>query len=281
MKTIEEYIATRKAELKIDEKDRSMKAFNMKAIMEMVIDYFNSYIDMSPGEESTLKIEARVDRYRHSLRAHSQEIIDWYVDMYAAHGNKLDVIIKWASEKNDIFLLTHREEEFRQMSYDLYAEQIKKLPYLREQTEMLVAAFRDRFRISSTPGPYDEVEASEPYPNDMDEWMSHTQKRYGVNIGFFIGDWCIRYIYDREREWPADQKIKTSDKYIPYKYNYRSGGDVCGLSSLYKRISWKPFIKGRKRELEYLIVENLSGGDGEEGLRYWKEYSKRAIESMS
>ena len=236
MQKIEEYIATRKAELKINEKDRSMKAFNMKAVMEMVIDYFNSYIDMSPDEESTLKTDARVDRYRNSLRAHSQEIIDWYVDMYAAHGNKLDVIIKWASERNDIFLLTHREEEFRQMSYDLYAEQIKKLPYLRDQTEMLVSAFQERFRIASKPGPYDEADDFDPYPNDMDDWMSHTLKRYGVNIAFFIGGWCFRYIYDRQQEWPSDKKIKTGDTYIPYKYNYHSGGDVCGLSSLYKRI---------------------------------------------
>ncbi|WP_338708443.1 hypothetical protein [Paenibacillus amylolyticus] len=54
--------------------------------------------------------------------------------------------------------------------------------------------------------------------------------------------------------------------------------NLFNLNDLYRRLPKKPFIKGRKQELEIMMMYDwLHGIEGDE--EYWEEYKSKVIEN--
>ena len=67
MLTIEEYIARRKREDKLNEFSSEHRMGNMKKCMDYVFEYFNQYLDVTKMDEQTFLNNERLDKYKRTL----------------------------------------------------------------------------------------------------------------------------------------------------------------------------------------------------------------------
>lgn len=63
MLSIEEYIARRKKEDRLDEYDLNQRADNLKYCVNYVLEYFNNYLNITEAEEKTALKEDKLDKY--------------------------------------------------------------------------------------------------------------------------------------------------------------------------------------------------------------------------
>ncbi len=75
MRNLSEYIQKRITEDAINEHNRSKSLDNIKVCTNYILDYFTSYIDISPEEEITIEKKRKIERYRKYIRKYSNEII--------------------------------------------------------------------------------------------------------------------------------------------------------------------------------------------------------------
>jgi len=61
MLTIEEYIAKRKKEDKLNEFDIDKRIDNIKLCVDYIFEYFNNYLDISEAEKQTILNNERLD----------------------------------------------------------------------------------------------------------------------------------------------------------------------------------------------------------------------------
>lgn len=271
--SIEEYISRRKRELNLDETDKEQRLPNMKAFVGITLEYFVEYLDMTAEELATAKTEEKADRYRRELRNYSPEVAEWLVEMNAQYGNKLNVLARNVCKKEPMFTQFSTDAEFVSLAIDLYTRYGSKVPYIRKHHDMVVALLRDMNKQDSIP----EVGDLLGYSDEMTAWLEHTYRKYGVNIRTFLFNWCLRWQFDRVSEWPHAKKEKEPGT-KRYRYNFRGGGDLADLDNLYRQVSSKPFFKGRKREMECLMMAYWAKDDDPE---YWEAYLAKALPSIA
>jgi hypothetical protein len=138
MLTIEEYIARRKKEDKLNEFDLDERTQNMKSCVDYVFEYFNNYLNITEAEEKTVLQNEKLEKYRKQLQDYEPEVRDWAVSMYDEYGKQVHKYIGNMLKEDELFFLYNTDSEFRSVSYDCYTKLIKKLPFLKEQTEMLI-----------------------------------------------------------------------------------------------------------------------------------------------
>ncbi|WP_346427626.1 hypothetical protein [Gracilibacillus sp. YIM 98692] len=68
MLTIEEYVARRKKEDKIDEFNVEERNENMRLCVNYVFEYFNNYLNITEAEEKTALKDEKLEKYRNNLR---------------------------------------------------------------------------------------------------------------------------------------------------------------------------------------------------------------------
>ena len=72
--------------------------------------------------------------------------------------------------------------------------------------------------------------------------------------------------------WQAKHKRKSRDDFREYEYDMKQKNNLFNLNTLYRRIAKKSFIKGKKQELEILMMYCwLHEIEGDEE-NYWQEY---------
>ena len=104
---------------------------------------------------------------------------------------------------------------------------------------------------------------------------------------------CYEYIFEFLEEpdrWPkahkkrseyyeeyskSDSKYKMSKSFL-YDYDFKQKNNLFGLDSLYREMPKKPFVKGKKQEIEcvfmYLYCHEWANEE-----QYWEEYSEKMI----
>lgn len=273
MLSLEEYIAKRKREDKVNEFDIDSKMENMRICVNYVFEYFNQYLNIDEMEQKTFLNNERLEKFRKQLEMYEEDIQEWLVNIYDVHEKHIHRSIISFLKRDEIFLLYNTENEFRSCSYDCYAELIKKNPFLKGQTEMLFQFIKDYHRIQS------EREINSPsefLTEDINEWLEKTWNKFKVNIWAFASDYLVRFS-DDESIWPSKHKIKSNEKWQPYVYDYKQKTNLFNLNTLYTKISKKPFIKGKKQCLEiilmYIWLRDI-WGDNE---NYWEEYRTKAV----
>ncbi len=75
MLTIEEYIARRKKEDKLNEFDLDVRTQNMKICVDYVFEYFNNYLNITEAEEKTVLHNEKLEKYRKQLREYEPPLI--------------------------------------------------------------------------------------------------------------------------------------------------------------------------------------------------------------
>lgn len=83
MISIEEYIARRKKEDRINEFNTDERNENMRVCVNYVFEYFNNYLNITEAEEKTVLKDEKLDKYRQQLREYDQEVKVWLVGIYS------------------------------------------------------------------------------------------------------------------------------------------------------------------------------------------------------
>jgi hypothetical protein len=273
MLSLEEYIARRKREDGINEFDKESRMENLQTCVGYVFEYFNRYLDITKMEEQTALNNERLEKYRKQLRLYDVEIQEWLVNIYADYDKQINRSIINFLKKDELFLLYNTDQEFRSVSYECYAHLGKQYPFLKNQTEMLFLFIKDYHRIQSQP----TKEFSTIFiSKEINEWIEETWTKYQVNVLAFAFDWVHRF-YENKDMWPAKHRRKSKDSWREYEYDIEKKHNLFNLDSLYRRVSNKTFIKGKKQELEILMMYfwfHDIEGDGE---NYWQEYLSKAL----
>ena len=282
---LEEYILKRKTEDGINEFDKDKRAENTRICVNYVFEYFNNYLETTAGEEKTFLHDEKIEKYARTLGRYSEGIQEWLVDMYSSYGRYLNQTIPRLI-KDRFFLLYDSEAEFRSLSYELYPKVIKKYDFMKSQSEMLFRFIKDEHCARSIIS--EEFET--PHITDsIDEWISNTYLKYGVNMYNFCSEYLFEFMNDPDR-WPkthkrhseyydeysqSDSKYKVS-KSVLYDYDFRQKSNLFGLDTLYREIPKKTFVKGKKQEIEctlmYVYCNEWSNQE-----QYWEEYSVKMV----
>ena len=267
MLTIEEYIARRKKEDKLNEFDIEVRTQNMKNCVDYVFEYFNNYLNITEIEEKTVLHSEKLEKYRKQLRNYEPEVREWAVDIYNEYGKQMNRHIGNIVKNNEFFFIYDNDSEFRNLSYDCYSKLIKRLPFLKDQTEILFLFIKDYHKVES------EQQFNSGLPvisEEINIWIDKTWAKYQVNLLAFAYKWIIDF-YDNVDFWPTTHRIKSKDSWREYEYDYKQKSNLFNLDSLYRRMPKKSFIKGRKQELEILMMYYWLH-DIEGDREYWKEY---------
>ncbi len=274
MLSIEEYIARRKKEDKINEFQIDLRMENMKVCVNYVFEYFNNYLDITEAEEQTALNNERLNKYSRQLHHYDKDVQEWLVNIYKEHDKQINRAIGNCLMKDDFFLLYNKDSEFRNLSYECYANLIKKHPYLKGQTEMLFLFIKDYHRIISEPN--DEEFNSITITEELNHWLEQTWKKYQVNLLKFTYNWVNRF-YDNDDMWPAKHKKKSQDGWRKYEYDYKQKNNLFNINSLYRKMPKKTFVKGRKQEFEILMMYYWLNDFESDDEGYWGAYLNKAI----
>lgn len=273
MLSLEEYISKRKDEDRLNEFEIESKMENMRICVNYVFEYFNQYLDISKMDEKTILNEERIEKYRKSLREYELEVQEWLVGMFNDYDKQVNRLVSNFLKKDDLFFIYSTDQEFRSVSYECYSQLIKKNPFLKNQTEMLFKFIKDHHRITSQiRAKFDNKYISE----EVQEWIINTMDKHQVNLYSFACDYTSRF-FNNEESWAVKHRIKSKDSWRKYEYDYKQKSDLFNINLLYRKVSNKPFLKGRKQLLEivlmYCWLHEIEGDDE----HYWQEYIGKTL----
>ena len=280
---LEEYIASRKNEDGINEFDLNKRPENTRICVNYVFEYFNNYLETNPKDEETVIKKQRVEKYQKQLREYTPEVREWLVSMYYAHGRHMNRQLK-KHIQDPFFLLYDSEAEFHALANEIYPAVKAQFSFLNGYSDMIYNYLKDYHRIESMFHPYDKFFISE----DINAWIYSTYERCGVNIYAFCSGWLGDFS-ERPDTWPRGSRKRSKDfdelKSLPgvklddwflWDYDYKHSSNLFGLDSLYRRLPKKSFIKGKKQELEavmlYYWVHDHTNDE-----EYWEQYAKSVL----
>lgn len=247
----------------------------MKFCVDYVFEYFNNYLNITEAEEKTVLQNERLEKYRKQLQDYEPEVRDWAVRMYDEYGKQVHKYIGNLLKEDELFFLYNTDSEFRSVSYDCYTKLIKKLPFLKEQTEMLFLFIKDYHRVQSQK--YFDFGVP-TISEEISDWFEKTWAKNQVNLAAFAYNWINRF-YDNEDIWPASHRKKSQNSWRKCDYDYRQKSNLFNLDSLYRKMPKKSFTKGRKQEFEILFMYYwLHDMEGDND--YWQEYLKKVLPAL-
>ncbi len=250
MLSIEDYISRRKKEDKLNEFDIDARTQNMKICVDYVFEYFTNYLNITEAEEKTILHSEKLEKYRKQLKEYEPEVREWLVNVYNDYGKQIHKQVGKITKENEFFFLYNMESEFRNASYDCYSQLIKKLPFLKDQTEMLFLLIRDYHRVES------EQQFNFGIPSiseEITDWIEKTWAKHQVNLLAFAYGWINRF-FENEDSWPTTHRKKSNNTWRKYEYDYKQKSNLFNLDSLYRKMPKKSFTKGRKQEFEILLM---------------------------
>lgn len=258
---LEQYIRMKKKEDGIDEYDLSKRSENIQICVSYVHEYFENYLENQESKKSYVEEQKR-DRYRKSVSQYSPDIQDWLVDLYSRSGKYVHRHIHNLIGE-PFFLLFSTEAEFRALTNEIYPEVIEKVNVLSGEEEMIYRFLRDEHRIKSK---FESYQQRIHITDNIDEWISNTFKKYGVNIFAFCDEWAYEFSSDTSL-WESSRKIRNHendsmleygyyslDHYMFWEYDYKSAGERFGLKSLFNQMPEKDFTKGKKQEFDAVLL---------------------------
>jgi hypothetical protein len=276
MLRLEEYVARRKKEDRLNEFDSNARMENIKICVNYIFEYFNNYLNITEAEDKTVLQTEKIEKYRKHLEGYDSEVQDWLVNIYAEYGQSFNRTIRNALKDNEFFFILSTDQEFRSISYDCYSKLIRKNPFLRDQTEMLFTFIKNYHRLLSEERQKREVPF---FTEHINQWIEDTWLRYHVNLVAFAENWVI-YFWDHKDLWPLTHKVKSREEWIEYEYDFRQKSNLFNLNSLYGKMPKKSFTRGRKQEFEILMMYfwlHEIVGDQE----YWQVYLGKVLPAIT
>jgi hypothetical protein len=242
--------------------------------MNYLFEYFNQYMDSMPEDPKMVQHIQKIEKYRDRLSNYSPEIKEWLIDLYSEYGKYVNVTIRNMIE-DDLFLLYDSDAEYRALSYGIYAKAIKKLPFLSGQSENLFNLLKDIHTDDSIMTPFHEERI---LPGDVNEWVNKTYYKHGVNLFAFCYEY-MNWFWQSPEVWPKNRKSKdqrrtiyTPKDFMYWHYDCRYADNRFNINELYRRLPRKPFLKGKKKKLEAVMMYSWLFEIGAGDNNYWGEY---------
>jgi len=271
MISIEEYIANRKKEDKLNEFDFNLKQENLRTCVNYVFEYYNNVLNITEAEERTILKDEKLDKLRKQLEGFSPNVIEWIVNINNDCNKRLDISIGKMLDNYDLFYIYDTDSEFREISYEIYTPIIKKIPMLKGQSEMIFTFIKDYHRVKSENFNFEVFSFSEK----IQHWLTSTYSKHNVNIAIFAYEW-VNNFWNNEDIWPVTHRRKSTESWRKYDYDIKQKSNLFNLDSLYRKIPKKSFIKGRKQELEIIMMyywfKDLEGDN-----EYWQQYLEKVL----
>ena len=201
-------------------------------------------------------------------------------NLEAIKNNAIKEFDKDVEEYEELFDLDTLEEYAEdpagfKASYDCYSQLIKRLPFLKDLTEMLFLFIKDYHRVES------EQRFNFGIPSiseEISDWIDKTWEKYQVNLLAFAYGW-INSFYENEDVWPSTHRKKSQYTCRNYDYDYKQKSNLFNLDSLYRKMPKKSFTKERKQEFEILFMYYwLHDMEGDND--YWQEYLEMVLPAL-
>ena len=277
MLSIEEYIVRRKKEDRLNEFDINARIENTKICVNYVFEYFNNYLNITEAEEKMILHNEKIDKFRKQLRDYEPEIREWIVTIYNNYGKQMNRYLGNILKEDEFFFLYDSDSEFRNASYNCYSQLIKRLAFLKDQNEMLFLLIKDYHRVQSQ----QKFNFGIPVISDeINDWVEKTWAKHQVNLLVFAYDW-IDYFFNNEDQWPSSHRKKASNSWRKYDYDHKQKSNLFNIDSLYRKMPEKSFLKGRKQELEILLMyywlHDIEGDEDD----YWQVYLDTVLPNLN
>ena len=271
---LEEYIAKRKTEDHLNEFDMEQKVSNIKKSIDYIFEYFDNYLPMEGAENHSAEENERFNKYAKALREYSPELIKWFLTIYDETGHQVNKTIQKYCENTSGFLLAFEDSDFRTISYNCYAELIKKRPCLKDETERLYQFIKE-YHAVVTKREY-EYFGFPKISENITTWLNDTYRKYNVNLAAAIQKYLIYEFDDNVDMWPPGSKVKVDDPYNihPYEYNYKKRTNLFNINSYCSKFGNKPFLKGNKKNLEILMMYTWLGEKDDYFQNYLAEFKE-------
>lgn len=249
MLTIDEYIASRKREDNLKDFDLDHRSKNIRICVDYVFDYFNDYLAQHEQKAKTFMDIDKIEKYSSRVSAYCPEVKKWLVDLYSKYYNLINFSMKHVVEKNEFFLLSYSEDDFRIMAEDCCTKLSRKWPYLRDEKDGIMLFIKDHHRIENLVFHDDMIPS---LPEGIADWLTDTMIKYHVELKTFAYDWCHSVMYDNTI--PKPMIPNNFINYSDFKDDLLSKENLFDIDNLYSKICTKPFITSRKQELLLLII---------------------------
>ena len=268
---LEEYIAKRKKEDKIDEFDFKKHSENMASIIKYVTDYFNNYLNLDDYDYEMAKTQQTVNKFKNGIQKNYPQTHDYIISYYFDKKMRLDKYVTKAYEEMKDSELFYKEEDYNKVA-EYVIEKKLNIP----MNEMLF------LKLSLMAQEYKQVQNECPSISEMKEldnaivdWVKSVYRKYHVNLLNYASEVAYHY-YETYVVTEYDRETETF--YHINKYDYRYQENPFDINDIYHRNEHREFIKDHKGELEMLIMYCWLK-DEIKDLDYWPEYVQLSLDS--
>jgi hypothetical protein len=111
-------------------------------------------------------------------------------------------------------------------------------------------------------------------------WLNDTYIKYNVNLAVAIKKYLTEEFYNNVDMLSSGSKIKSDNPYKGhiYELNYKKRTNPFNINGYYSRFGNKPFLNGKKKSLEILMMftwlGEVSGEDAEFFQNYLSEFKE-------
>lgn len=265
MLTIEQYIAQRKKTDKLNEFDFKNHTENMSAVMKYVMEYFNIYLNPEEYDYETVKLEQTALKIEREVAGAFPKSKDFIVTYYKKYKMRIDKTFKSWFKDLDYMELFYSFEDYENAVNQFFDnKKIQDMEVTQYKDELLILAKEVKEREFEEPS-----RSGYKYLDEaINSWIKNTYAEYKVNLVDFVSEIAYSY-YKKYIEYVYDRSAEQS--YHINRYNHRYNSNPFGIEEIYKENSHRPFIQGRKGELEMLIMYDWLF-TWIKDTEYWPEY---------
>lgn len=270
MLTVEQYIIKMKKKDHLDEFNFKNHAENMSTVLKYVMDYFNHYLNPEEYDYENIKTEQSALKIIQEIEGFFPESKDFVIEYYKKTKSRIDRLLKsWMYERKYVHLI-HSAEDYENTIHKFCSSTKMKGTEIEQYRDQLLILAKE-IKAKETEKP--SISGFKYLDNSLANWVKETYRSYGVNLfefaqsytGTFFDEYIER-IYIRESE----------QFYYINRYNHRYNDNPFNMDILYRENEHRPFINGRKGELEMLVMyvwvfEDANDED------YWPEYVNLCI----
>lgn len=265
MLTVEQYISQMKKKEKLDEFDFKNHAENMAAVMNCVVEYFNTYLNPEEYDYEAIKLEqsaAKVEKEIADILPRSKNFI---IEYYKKYKSRIDRTLKSHLKSYEYMELFFSLDDFEDIVNEFCEDRKIQDTGLAQHKEDLIILVQE-LKKHKTEKP---IRTGYKYLDDaLFSWIKDTYAEFKVNLFDFAGEIAYEY-YEKYVESIYDRS--TEQHYHINRYNHRYNNNPFGVDEIYKDNCHRPFIESRKGELEMLIMYDWVHNWVEDA-EYWPEY---------
>lgn len=265
MLTVEEYISQMKKKDGIDEFDWKNHAENMAAVIKYVMDYFNTYLNPDDYDYELIKAEQTAAKILQEINAAYPQSKEFITEYFKKYKKRIDRSLSAWLTKSKYFDLYCFPEDFEE-AITRFGEspQMKGTDILQFKDQLFVLA--QEIKADKTDFP--SASGWKLLDNNLMTWVKNTFNDYGVNLLHFASERAESY-FEHYVDIVRDHSEQCT--YYINRYNHRYNDNPFDIDEVYQNNAHRPFINGRKGELEMLIMYSWIFNwmnDPE----YWPEY---------